>query len=114
MIVTSRPSLRTQTHLSYACDSSSFGFCGATPKRVGVPVFKEPLGVGIHEASEPSDGVGGTVRAVMVVPARYLAFVLVAAHVWVGANDGFVSGSAAKAASAIRGAVLDLMPRLQL
>ena len=99
MIVTSRPSLRTQTHLSYACDSS--GFCGATAKRVGVPMFKEPLWVGVHEASEPPDGVGGTVRAVVVVPARYLTLVFVAAHVRGGANDGFVSGGATEAASAI-------------
>src|SRR5712671_7027700 len=112
MIVTSRPSLRTQTHLSYACDSSSFGVCGATTKRVGVPMFEESLGVGVHEAGEPSDGVGGTVRAVVVVPAGYLAFVLVAAHMRVGANDGLVGGSAAEAALAIRGAVLNLMPRL--
>src|SRR5712671_3237807 len=114
MIVTSRPSLRTQIHLSYACDSSGFGVCGAATKRVGVPVFEEPLGIGVHEASEPPDGVGGTVRAVVVVPARHLAFVLVAAHVRVGANDGFVGGSAAEAASTIRGAVLDLVPGLQL
>src|SRR5712671_3402749 len=103
MIVTSRPSLRTQTHLSYACDSSSFGFCGATTKRVGVPVFKEPLGIGVHESSEPPDGVGGTVRAVVVVPARYFALVFVAAHVRVGANDGFVGGGATEAALAVRG-----------
>src|SRR5712672_720907 len=113
MIVTSRPSLGTQTHLSYACDSSSFGFCGATTKRVGVPVFEEPLGIGVHKASEPSDGVGGTIRAVVVVPARYLAFVLVTAHVRGGADDRLVSGSAAEAASAIRGAILGLMSGLQ-
>src|SRR5712672_3481740 len=114
MIVTSRPSLRTQTHLSYACDSSSFGFCGATTERVGVPVFEEPLGVGIHEASEPPDGVGGTVRAVMVVPTRYLALVLVTAHVRGGAKDGLVSGGATEAALTVRRAVLGLVPRLQL
>src|SRR5712675_1222041 len=114
VIVTSRPSLRTQTHLSYACDSSSFGFCGATTERVGVPVFEEPLGVGIHEASEPPDGVGGTVRAVVVVPTRYLALVLITAHVRGGANDGLVSGGATEAALTVRGAVLGLVPRLQL
>ena len=114
MIVTSRPSLGTQTHLSYACDSSSFGFCGATTKRVGVPVFEEPLGIGVHKASEPSDGVGGTIRAVVVVPARYLAFVLVTAHVRGGAKDGLVSGGATEAALTVRRAVLGLVPRLQL
>jgi len=112
MIVTSRPSLRTQTHLSYACDSSSFGFCGATTKRVRVPMFEEPLGVSIHEASESPDGVGRAVRAVMVVPARYFALVLVTAYVRDGANDGFVGGGATEAASAVRGTVLGLMPRL--
>jgi len=112
VIVTSRPSLRTQTHLSYACDFSSSGCCGATTKRVGVPMFEEPLGVGIHEASESPDGVGGTVRAVVVVPARYRALVLVAAQVRSGAYDGFVGGGATEAASAVRGTVLSLMPRL--
>src|SRR5712671_258403 len=114
MIVTSRPSLRTQTHLSYACDSSSFGFCGAATKRVGVPVFEEPLGVGVHEASEPPDGVRGTVCPVVVVPARYLALVFVAAHVRGDAEDGLMGGAATEAALAIRRAVLDLMSRLQL
>src|SRR5712675_1011501 len=114
MIVTSRPSLRTQTHLSYAYDSSGFGFCGATTKRVGVPMFKKPLGVGIHEASEPPDGVSGAIRAVVVVPARHFAFVFVAAHMQGGTNDGFMSGGVAETASAIRGAVFGLMPRLQL
>src|SRR5712671_2709772 len=108
MIVTSRPSLRTQTHLSYACDSSSFGFCGAATKRVGVPMFEEPLGVGVHEASEPPDGVRGTVCAVVVVPTRYLALVFVATHVRVDAEDGFMGGAATEAALAIRGAVLDV------
>src|SRR5712675_755675 len=112
MIVTSRPSLGTQTHLSYACDSSSFGFCGATAKHVGVPMFQEPLRIGVHEASEPPDGIGGAVCAVVVVPARQLAFVLVATHVRSGANDGLVGGSAAEAALTIRRAVLDLMPGL--
>src|SRR5712671_47670 len=114
MIVTSRPSLGTQTHLSYACDSSSFGFCGATTERVGVPVFEEPLGVGIHEASEPPDGVGGAVRAVVVVPTRYLALVLVTAYMRGGAKDRFVSGGTTEAALTVRGAVLSLVPRLQL
>src|SRR5712675_2015293 len=114
MIVTSRPSLGTQTHLSYACDSSSFGFCGATAKHVGVPMFEEPLRVGVHEASEPPDGVGGTVCTVVVVPAGYFAFVFVTAHVRGGADDGLVSGGTAETALAIRGAILGLMSGLQL
>src|SRR5712671_6390419 len=114
MIVTSSPSLRTQTHLSYACDSSSFGVCGVATKCVGVPMFEEPLRVGVHEASEPPDGVRGTICAVVVVPARYLALVFVAAHVRGDAEDGLMGGAATEAALAIRGAVFDLMPRLQL
>src|SRR5712671_2540724 len=114
MIATSRPSLRTQTHLSYACDSSSFGFCGAATKCFGVPMFEEPLGVGVHEASEPPDGVRGTVCAVMVVPTWYLALVFVATRVRGDAEDRLMGGAATEAALAIRGAVLDLMSRLQL
>src|SRR5712671_2366426 len=114
MIVTSRPSLRTQTHLSYACDSSSFGVCGVATKCVGVPMFEKPLGIGVHEASEPPDGVRGTVCAVVVVPTRYLTLVLVAARVRGDAEYGLMGGAVTEAASAIRGTVLDLMSQLQL
>src|SRR5712671_2422070 len=113
MLVTSRPSLRTQTHLSYARNPSSLGACGATTKGVGVPMFEEHLGVGVHKASEPSDGVSGTVCAVVVVPAGHFALVFVAARMRGGAEDGFMGGAATEAALAIRGAVLDLMPGLQ-
>src|SRR5712672_1695638 len=105
MIVTSCPSLRTQTHLSYACDPSSLGTCGTTTEGVGVPMFEEHLGIGVHQAGEPSDGVSGTVCAVVVVPAGYFALVFVAAHMR--------GGAATEAALAIRGAILDLMPGLQ-
>src|SRR5712671_5001449 len=114
MIVTSRPSLRTQTHLSYACDSSSFGVCGVATKCVGVPMFEKPLGVGVHEASEPPDGVRGTVCAVVVVPTRYLALVFVAAHVRGDAEDGLMGGAATETALAIQETVLDLVSWLQL
>jgi len=87
MIVTSRPSLRTQTHLSYACEPSRFGTCGAAAKGVSIPMLEEHLGVGIHEASEPPNGVGGTVRAVVIMPTGHLALVLVASHMWGNAND---------------------------
>jgi len=59
--------------------------------------------------SEPSDGVCGTVRAVVVVPARYLALILVATHVWGGADHRLVDVAVTKTASTILGAVLDLM-----
>src|SRR5712671_3224546 len=114
MIVTSRPSLRTQTHLSYACDPSSFGACGAATKRVGIPMLEERLGVGVHKASEPSDGVSGTICAVVVVPAGHLALVFVAACVRGDAEDGFVGGAVTEAALAIRRTILDLVPGLQL
>ena len=113
MIVTSRPSLRTQTHLSYTCDSSSLGTCGAATKRVGIPMFEERLGVGVHKVSESPYGVGGAVRAMVVVPTRHLALVLVATHVWGDADDRFVDVAVTETASSVRGAVLDLMPGLQ-
>jgi len=76
-------------------------------------MFEEPFGVGVHEASEPPDGVGGTVCAVVVVPARHLALVLVATHVRGDADNRLMGGAATEAALAIRGAVFDLMSRLQ-
>src|SRR5712671_1601500 len=114
MIATSRPSLRTQTHLSCTCEPSRLGTCGAATKRVGVPMLEEHFGVGVHEASEPPNGVGGAIRAVVVVPARHLALVLVATHMWGDANDRLVDVAVAEAASSVRGAVFDLVPRLQL
>ena len=113
MIVTSRPSLRTQTHLSYTFrEPSRLGTCGAATKRVGVPMLKEHLGVGVHEASEPSYGVGGAIRAVVVVPARHLTLVFVATHVRGDANNRLVDVAVTETASSVRGAVLDLMPGL--
>src|SRR5882672_3367427 len=49
-----------------------------------------------------------------MVPAGYLALVLVATRVRGDAEDGFVASAVAKAAFAIRRAVLDLVPGLQL
>jgi len=77
-------------------------------------MFEEHLRVGVHETREPPNGVSGAICAVVVVPARHLAFVLIAARVWGDAEDGFVRGAVAETALAIRGAVLDLVPRLQL
>src|SRR5712671_399262 len=110
MIVTSRPSLRTQNPLELCL----LGTCGAAAKRVGVPMFEEHFGVGVQEAGEPSNGVGGTVRAMVVVPARHLALVLVASHMRGDTNDRFVDVAVAETASSIRGTVLDLVSRLQL
>jgi len=114
MIVTSRPSLRTQTHLSYTCEPSRFVACGVAAKGFGIPLFEEHLGVGVHEACEPPNCVGGTICAVVVVPTGHLALVFIAARVQGDAEDGFVGGAVAKATLAIRGAVLDLVPGLQL
>src|SRR5712671_5580779 len=109
MIVTSRPSLRTQTHLSYTCELSKLGTCSAAAKGVGVPVFKECTRVGVQEVCEPPNGVGGAVRAVVVVPAGYLALVFVATHVRGDADNGLMDITVTEAAAPIRGAVLDLV-----
>ena len=49
----------------------------------------------------------------MVVPARHLALVLVASHMRGDADDRLVDVAVAETASSVRGAVLDLVPRLQ-
>src|SRR5712672_2524035 len=49
-----------------------------------------------------------------MVPAGYLALVLVATRVRGDAEDGLVASAVAEATFAIRRAVLDLVPRLQL
>jgi len=114
MIVTSRPSLRTQTHLSYTCEPSGFGACGVAAKSVGVPMLEEHLGVGVHEACEPPNGVSGTVCAVVMVPTGHLTLVLVTTHMRGDAYDGLVDIAVAEATASIRGAILDLVPGLQL
>src|SRR5712671_6536211 len=50
----------------------------------------------------------------VVVPARHLALVLVAARVRGDAEDGFMGSAVTEAALAVRGAVLGLVSRLQL
>src|SRR5712671_6078923 len=95
-------------------DPSSLGACGVATKRVGIPVFEEHPGVGVQEASESTDGIGGTVHAVVVMPTRHLALVFIATRVRGDAEDGFVGGAATEAALAVRGAVLDLVSGLQL
>src|SRR5882672_7722119 len=116
MIVTSRPSLRTQTHLSQTGELSKFDRCtcarGTVAEGVSVPMFEERAGVGVHEACKPPKGVGGTVRPMMVVPARHLALVLRATHVRGNAEDGLVDVAVAEATVPIVQAVLDLVVRL--
>src|SRR5882757_5221527 len=116
MIATSRPSLRTQTHLSQTYELSKFVrracTCGAAAKGVGVPVLEELAGVGVHEACKPPKGISGTVRPMVVVPARHLALVLCATHVRGDAEDGLVDVAVAEAAAPIVRAVLDLVVRL--
>jgi len=51
---------------------------------------------------------------VVVVPAGYLALVLIATRMRGGADDRLMGIAVAEAASSIRGAVFDLMPGLQL
>src|SRR5712675_3106464 len=117
MIVTSRPSLRTQTHLSQTCELSKFDrrACarGTAAKGVGVPMFEERSGVGVHEACKPPKGVSGTICPMVMVPTRHLALVFRAAHVRGDAEDGLVDVAVAEATPSIARAVLDLVVRLQ-
>jgi len=117
MIVTSRPSLRTQTHLSQtSCELSKLDTCtctcGAAAKGVSVPMFEECSRVGVHEACKPPKGVSGTIRAMVVVPTRHLALVLCATHVRGDAEYGLVDVAVAEATAPIIRAVLDLVVRL--
>src|SRR5712671_3486560 len=105
MIVTSRPSLRTQTHLSQTYEPSRFGSCGAAAKGVGVPMLEERSRVGVHEACKPPKRISRTVCAVVVVPAGHLALVLRAMHVWGDAGDGLVDVAVAEATAPIVRAV---------
>ena len=72
-------------------------------------MFEERSGVGVHEACKPPKGVSGTVRAVVVVPARHLALVLHATHVRGDAEDGLVDITITKATAPIAWAVPDLV-----
>ena len=112
MIVTSCPSLRTQTHLSQTCELSKLNTCGSAAKGAGVPMLEERSGVGVHEACKPPNGICGTVAAVIVVPARHLALVLVATHVRGDAQDGLMDVAVTKATAPIARAVLDLVVQL--
>src|SRR5712675_3241415 len=76
-------------------------------------MFEERSGVGVHEACKPPKGVSGTVRAVVVVPARHLALVLRATHVRGDAEYRLVDVAVAEATTPIAGAVFDLVVRLQ-
>jgi len=78
-------------------------------KGVGVPMLEECAGVGVQEMGKPPNGVCGAVRAVMMVPTRHLALVLVATHVWGDAKYGLMDIAVTKAAVSITGAVLDLV-----
>ena len=86
--------------------------CGAAAKGIGVPMFKERSGVGVHEACEPPKGISGTVRAMVVVPTRHLALVLRATHVRGDAEYGLVDVAMAEATLPVARAVLDLVVRL--
>ena len=111
MIVTSCPSLRTQTHLSQTCELSKLNACtcGVAAKGLGIPMFEERARVGVHEVCKPPKGVGRTIRAVVMVPARHLALVLCATHVRGDAEDGLVDVAVAKATVPDARAVLGLV-----
>src|SRR5712675_2675468 len=109
MIVTSRPSLRTQTHLSQTCELSKLKACGTATKGVSVPMLEERSWVGVQEACKPPNGICGTIGAMVVVPARHLALVLVATHVQGDADHGLVDVAVTKTAAPITRAVLNLV-----
>ena len=97
MIITSRPSLRTQTYLSQTYELSKLDACGTAAKGFSVPLFEERSGVGVQEVCQPPNGICGTVGAVIVVPARHLALILRAAHVRGDAEYGLVDVAIAEA-----------------
>ena len=82
---------------------------GTAAKGVGVPMFEELAGVGIHEACKPPKGISGTIRPVVVVPARHLALVLRATHVRGDAEYGLMDVAVAEATAPCAWAVLGLV-----
>jgi len=64
-------------------------------------MLEEHSGVGVHEACEPPNGIGGTIRAMVMVPARHLALVLRATHVRGDADYRLVDVAVAKATSPV-------------
>src|SRR5712672_1937195 len=98
MIVTSCPSLRTQTHLSQASMLSKLNACGTAAKGVSVPMFKERSKVGVQEAGEPPNSICGTISTMVVVPAGHLALILIATHVRGDADHGLVDVTVTKTA----------------
>ena len=75
-------------------------------------MFEERSGVGVHEACEPPEGVSGTIRAMVVVPAGHLALVLRATHVRGDAEYGLMDVALAEATTPSAWAVLGLVVRL--
>jgi len=75
-------------------------------------VLEEQARVGVHEACEPPNGIGGTVRAMVMMPARHLALVFRAMHVQGYAYNGFVDVAVAEATAPVARAVLDLVVQL--
>ena len=112
MIVTSRPSLRTQIHLSQVSTQSKLDTCGMATKHVDIPMLEEHSGVGVQEACKLPNGICSTIGAVKVVPTGHLALVLVAMHVQGNADHGLVNIAVTKAAISVTGAVLHLVVRL--
>jgi len=72
-------------------------------------MLEERSGVGVQEASKPPNSICRTVGAMMMVPARHLALILIATHVWGDADHGLVSVAVTKTAVPITGAVLNLV-----
>ena len=97
--------------MSQTCELSKLT-CSAAAKGVSVPMFEECSGVGVHEACKPPNCICRAVAAVMMVPARHSALILIATHVRGDAKDGLVDIAVAEATVPIARAVPDLVVRL--
>jgi len=92
---------------------SKLNTCSTAAKGFSVPLLEEHSRVGVQEVGEPSNSVSRTVATMVVVPARHLALILIATHVWGDADDGLVDITVTETAVAITGAVLYLVVGLQ-
>ena len=88
---------------------SKLNTCSTAAKGFSVPLLEEHSRVGVQEVGEPSNSVSRTVAAMVVVPARHLALILVATHVQGDADHGLVNVAVTKTAVPITGAVPNLV-----
>jgi len=81
---------------------------------ISVPMFEERGGVGVQKAGEPPNCVGGAVDPMAVVPARHLALIFSALHVWGYTRDGFVVVAVAEATMTVGGTVSGFVVGLEV